>query len=31
VSVAGILSEALHNIKRLGRIPYAVDQGAISQ
>jgi hypothetical protein len=31
VSVAGILSEALHNIKRLSRTPYAVDQGAISK
>jgi hypothetical protein len=31
VSVAGILSEALDNIKRLSRTPYAVDQGAISQ
>jgi hypothetical protein len=31
MSIAEILSEALHNIKRLGRTPEAVDQGAISQ
>jgi len=31
VSAAGILSEALHNIKRLSHTPDAVDQGAISQ